>query len=214
MKKTLLPLFHTIVADLASVISDERKRNIFMELLHGVKPSEIVRMYDLPGWNDANLVYFSAQNEILRKAKFLSDYRRRLAGAERKIRKLEIENLKMKKQLGQLAEKGVIAQLDEDIEAESQDPENVKAIKAHEMLSVSLFDKRFGYSFRLMNCMHAGDIYTIGDLFAYVKEFDCNFEFLLRFRNFGKVSYAELMAGLRKERFINKQNRSWLFEYV
>ena len=107
------------------------------------------------------------------------------------IRELEADNQGLKRTVVLLREK--LTEYEE--RPELADADFVVLNNTCELLATNV--KNFNFTVRALNCMRSADIETVGDLVKYPKSD------LMKFRNFGKKSLAEL------EYFVESHNLSW-----
>lgn len=209
----MIPVIHFIFDLMASLISDKKKRKLFLEVSHGVTCSDFARRNDT-NWSEVCNLYDSAFKEIKRKADRLSTYRDELARKEKEIRRLKEENFALK--FGDKLQKTTIdyedvMEFDTD-EDRLVDLQTLKIRKILNFLPMSVLDKRLNFSVRVINCLRCADLDTVEDVLKFVKV--DGFEQLTQVERLGPISFNEIKDGFRALGIIDEQGGSELFDYV
>lgn len=209
----MLPVIHFIFKQMASLVSNDQKRKIFLEVSHGASCSEVAHRNNM-NWSDASNLYDSAFKEIKRKTLRLSDYRHELAQKELEIKRLKEENFALKHK-AKLQETPIdyedVMEFDNE-EDRLVDLETLRVRKLLDTLSMSCYDSRLNLSFRVTNIFRCVDLDTVEDVLKSIKA--DGFDKLLKFHRFGKKSLKEVKDRFRALGIIDEQDRCKLFDYV
>ena len=203
--KKISPLLRLLIKEMASLISNDLKRNIFVDVTSGMNISKVAQKYNITfekacGIYSASLVY------VEKKLGFIYKYRNTLAENKLKIRRLEIENRNQRIEINRLLD--VINRT--TFEFAYSPPVFIPA-SAVKLLSLNLtYD--LDLEIRVINCLRALEMETVEDLLRYVKEH--GFNKLLGYRNFGKESLNSLKMKLIKSGVIDENENSDLFDYI
>lgn len=183
--------FRVITTEMATLIPDETRRNIFIAVSSGNQVAVIANEYGI----SADRVYHQFDKALVgisKKVGFLVQYRSTLAEKEFRIRELE-SLLKDKKVSDRLSGRDTIP-------------------TAHLYLLSAKLEIFLNMETRTKNCMRSESIFTIEDLLRYVK--DDGFTKLYNIRLFGKKSMRVFKAELRRKEIIDDLDRSFLFKYL
>lgn len=159
---TLTPLFHYMAAELATLIPEDDKRDLFLSVVNGESLEEIAlrrfTTYDKTVCEFAGII-----KSLAKHRDFIKLY------------------------------------------PEKSDTETLRLLKTN-------LDK-LALNFRIKNCLHASEIYTVRDLLLYIKHGN-GLRSLLRMRNFGTQSYYILLDSLREHGIIDKEGNCPLLKFV
>lgn len=205
--KKISPLLRLLIEEMASLISNELKRNIFTDVTSGMNISKVAQKYNLT-LEKACSIYNASLACVEKKMGFVYEYRNTLAASKLKIRRLEIECKNQKTEIDRLLY--IIDRATFDFSDSSHSPVFIPA-SAINLLSLSLtYD--LDLDIRIINCLRALDMETVEDLLRFVKEH--GFNRLLSYRNFGRESLSSLKMKLIQSGIIDENESSDLFDYI
>lgn len=209
----MIPVIHFIFDMMASLISDKKKRKLFLEVSHGVTCADFARRNDI-NWSEVCNLYDSAFKEIKRKAHRLSTYRNELAAKEKEIRRLKEENFALK--FGDKLQKTTIdyedvMEFDTD-EDRLVDLPTLKIRQISDLLSMPVRGSRLNLCIRTSGCLLDARLRTVGDVLKFVKPY--GFDQMLKIARFGKGSLKEVKDRFRTLGIIDEQDGCELFDYV
>lgn len=207
--KKISPLLRTLVDEMALLIPDESRRNIFTDVILIKNLSEVAKKNNLPR-QKVTYLFDSALKCIQKKIGFLLQYRNIIADLKFKNRLLELESRNQKERIGYLCEllKSVDHQdiiLKQNLTDSTLPPYVVK-------LLFMRFDKDFDLDTRVVNCLRGIDIETLEDLLRFLKEH--GLQGIREARNVGEKSFAALKSKLIEQNIIDKNGYSYLFKYL
>lgn len=203
--KKISPLLRLLIKEMASLISNDLKRNIFVDVTSGMNISKVAQKYNITFEKACN-IYNASLVYVEKKLGFIYNYRNTLAENELKIRRLEIESKNQRIEINRLL--NIISRT--TFEFEYSPPMFIPA-SGVKLLSLSLtYD--LGLDIRVINCLRTLDLATVEDLLRFVKEY--GFNRLLGYRNFGKESLNRLKMKLIQLKIIDENENSDLFDYI
>lgn len=203
--KKISPLLRLLIKEMASLISNDLKRNIFVDVTSGMNISKVAQKYNITFEMACN-IYNASLAYVEKKLGFICNYRNSLAENELKIRRLEIESKNQRIEINRLL--NIISRT--TFEFAYSPPVFIPA-SGVKLLSLSLtYD--LGLDIRVINCLRTLDLETVEDLLRFVKEH--GFNRLLGYRNFGKESLNSLKVKLIQLGIMDKNGNSDLFDYL
>lgn len=203
--KKISPLLRILIREMASLITNELKRNVFVDVTSGMHISKVAKKYELT-LEKACSIYDAALVCVTKKMGFICEYRNTIAIKELNIRRLEVENRNQKKEIDRLT--NIVGQ---SIYEDTYFPEFFIPASAIKLLSLNLtYD--LDLDIRIINCLRTLDIDTVEDLLRFVKEHGLNK--LLAYRNFGRESLNNLKAKLIQSGVMDENENSYLFDYL
>jgi len=198
---SVAPLFEIMINEIALFIPKANRRKLFIDISMGGNIAKIAEEHNI-SYDKACLTYSKIINRLLCKTGFLKNYRQIIGHLSNKIKQLELSNNNLTEQVKTA---GIVLKAKETFEIMDEVPIEV----------VSVLSKNFddlGLDTRTRNALRQNRLETMEDLFRFLK--NKGFEGMDDFRNFGKVSLAQLKEKLTECGFIDKNGDIELLKYV
>ncbi len=204
-------LFRMIIHEMAMLIPDPKKRDVFVDISSGKSFKEVAEKYDLPNIK-ARYLYSASLKIIEKKADFLQHYREEKATLINYNRKLEIERKNLLRSNTELSEK--LEKLSGPTIDLIEKPELAMSFIPVEVVKVlsQKIEETFHFSKRTTNCFNSAGIITLEDLLRFTKE--NGFEKLLNIRNFGISCLNEVTARLIAKKIITRKQKCQYYKYL
>lgn len=196
----LTPAGRLVLAEMALLVTDKTKRNVFFEISSGHDINLVARQYNLTVEN-IRYYYTFAGKVISKKLGFLKDYRETMAQLKFQVRELEINNQHKENEINRLL--SLVPSL-QRTEPEAITPEIVK------LLSTPLCTLPF--ETRALNCFHWYGVSTVEDLLRLTK--NIGLKILMDYRSFGKKSLGLLKVVLIENNIIDANEDSHLYKFL
>lgn len=200
----VIKIFPILISELGELIKNEKTRDIFINIALGEDIYKIARKHSLT-YDRTCCIYTQAINIIERRNKLFAKYKNKIVeqAGEIQILKLKINNLK--NHIGRLEKtKGFSIKIN-----------NIEAISEKSLYLLSLDIKKiFMDDQRVCNCLRSRSIDTVEDLLRFICNRDGDFDSLLEIEGFGKICLKKLKSVLMKNKIIDENGHSDLYEYL
>lgn len=204
----LSPVLRLLLREMATLIPEGYKRDIFVDIISGLSVSEAAEKYHID-FQRACSLHDSALKCINQKLGFIGEYRQILAQKELKIRRLEIINQNQEDKIRNLS--ATLERMAPEVVHNEEQFDRLLPRSAVQKLSLRLTTD-LDLDCRCVNTLRGLTLETVEDLLRYVK--DDGFKKLISTRNFGKYSLRKLKNKLMKAGIIDEHERSDLYEYL
>lgn len=202
------PALRLLINEMALLITDEQKRNVFTDVMSGIHITKVAEKYGVT-FQQACYLNDAAMKCIGNRLGFINEYRCNRAKEKLAIRRLEIINH------NQWSE---IVALKDELNRIKDEGASSKGYSEEEIpdLVVKLLSLRLEYDLdlntRCVNCLRTYELETVEDLLRFIK--DNSIERLMTARNLGQKSIMELKGKLEQAGIIDKTGHSYLMKYL
>jgi RNA polymerase, alpha subunit C-terminal domain protein len=204
----LSPVFISIVHEMALLIKNPFKRDIFIDITLRKSPLDVANKNDISVDKVCSL-YEATLKTVNQKVGFLSNLRTVLAEKDLYIRKLQSEV----KRLNRLIENSQVQLKEKKKEKKSYEEKNREYIPEEDLLLLTQkIETDLGFDTRVINCLKTANIETLEDLLQFGK--NANFKRLLCIKNFGSTSLHLMKSRLKEIGVIDEKEYSYLYKYL
>lgn len=202
------PALRLLINEMALLITDEQKRNVFTDVMSGIHITKVAEKYGVT-FQQACYLNDAAMKCIGNRLGFINEYRCNRAKEKLTIRRLEIINQNQWSEI--VALKDELNRIkDEGASSKGYTEEKIPD------LVVKLLSLRLKYDLdlntRCVNCLRTYELETVEDLLRFIK--DNSIERLMTARNLGQKSIMELKGKLEQAGIIDKTGHSYLMKYL
>lgn len=207
-RNKLAPLLRVLIDEMALLIPNEKKRNIFIDVSSNMNLPEVSVKYSLT-YDQLCYQYDSALKIIIKKSGFLTGFRDKMAEQQTHLRRLEILNKNQNNEIERLYNLLNDTHYDEIVDMrESYQFIPYPVIKVLSMR----FDTDFKLETRTLNSLRGLEIRTVEDMLRYIKGY--GLKRLMSARRFGVSSMNNLKEELVKAGIIDENENSVFFKYL
>lgn len=207
-RNKLTPLLRVLINEMALLIPNEKKRNIFIDVSSNMNLSEASVKYCLT-YDQLCYQYDSALKMIIKKSGFFTGYRTKMAEQQIYLRRLEIQNKNQKNEIERLY--NLLNDIHYDEIVAMREPDQFIPYPVIKVLSMR-FDTDFKLDTRTLNSLRGLEITNVEEMLRYINGY--GLKRLMNARCFGMYSMDNLKKELVKAGIIDENGNSAFFKYL